>query len=193
MDQCLHSFEVASGDTVFVPAGTVHTIGEGVLLAEVQQNSDTTYRLFDWGRPREVHVEEALASAYFGPRSPDKVPPQVVSDDGYVERRLLVRCPYFAAESIAAMGTFTLDVPPPVPFRARTAGDAPSGTPDIAPGGAVPAVLHVLTGTAELRPFRRGVAPVVVGPGTTVLLPPRDEAFEIVPGATVLRALLFRG
>lgn len=172
VESCLHSFEVASGDTVYVPAGTVHTIGAGVLLAEVQQNSDTTYRLHDWGRPRELHVAEALESIHFGPRSPDKVPPQTIHDDGRVEHRLLVRCPFFSAESIVAMGTFTLDAPP-----------SASG---------IPAVLHVLSGEGELRPFRRGVAPVAFVPGTTMLLPPADEAFELVPGATVVRALVFR-
>lgn len=173
----LHSFEVASGDTVFVPAGTVHTIGAGVLLAEVQQNSDTTYRLFDWGRPREVHVREGLESVHFGPRSPDKVPPQTIADEDHVEHRLLVRCPQFAAESVVAMGTFTLDVPL---------------APGIAPADAVPAVLHVLAGSGELRPYRRGVAPVAFAPGDTMLLPPQDEAFEVVPGASVVRALVFR-
>jgi mannose-6-phosphate isomerase len=172
IEQVLHSFEVASGDTVFVPAGTVHTIGAGVLLAEVQQNSDTTYRLWDWGRPREIHVREALESVRFGPRSPDKIPAQVVEDDGQLQRALLVRSPFFTAESIVAMGTFTLDVPESE--------------------GRVPAVLHVLGGEGELRPFRRGVAPVRFRRGETILLPPRDDSFEVSPGASVVRALLLR-
>lgn len=172
VEEVLHSFEVVAGDTIFVPAGTVHTIGAGVLVAEVQQNSDTTYRLWDWGSAREVHVREALESVHFGPRSPDKVPPQIVEDDGRVQRALLVRSPFFTAESVLAMGTFTLDVP-----------DS---------GGRWPAVLHVISGEGELRPFRRGVAPVRFRRGETILLPPRDEAFEVVPGASVVRALLFR-
>jgi mannose-6-phosphate isomerase len=173
VESVLHWFEVASGDTIFVPAGTVHTIGAGVLLAEVQQNSDTTYRLFDWGSARELHVREALESTHFGPRSPDKVPTQLIDDDGQVERQLKVRCPYFAAEFVTGMGTWTLDVPP-------------SAT-------RVPAVLHVLSGEGELRPFRRGVPPVPFRRGDTLLLPPRDESFEIDQGANVLRALLIRG
>lgn len=170
VEDCLHSFEVSRGDTIFVPAGMVHTIGAGVLLAEVQQNSDTTFRLHDWGRPRELHVAEALESIHFGPRSPDKVPPQLVLDDGQVQRTLLVRCTHFAAESVEAMGTITLDVEP-----------RPSGWPT---------VLHVFAGSGELRPFRRGVAPVRFAPGDTVLLPPSEDAFEIDPGGTVLRGLL---
>ncbi len=52
--------EVHRGDTVFVPAGTIHAIGPGLTLCEIQQNSDITYRLFDYGRPRELHLEKAL-------------------------------------------------------------------------------------------------------------------------------------
>jgi mannose-6-phosphate isomerase len=66
IEQCLHGYEVRAGDCVFVPAGTVHTIGEGVVLAEIQQTSNTTYRIDDWGRldpdgkPRTLHREEDL-------------------------------------------------------------------------------------------------------------------------------------
>jgi len=63
---CLYQFEPAVGDCVFLPAGTVHALGEGLLVAEIQQSSDTTYRLFDWnrlgtdGKPRALHVAAAL-------------------------------------------------------------------------------------------------------------------------------------
>ena len=64
-DQTLESLlvylPVTSGDMIFVDAGTVHAIGPGVVLLEVQQNSDVTYRLYDYGRPRELHVEAGLA------------------------------------------------------------------------------------------------------------------------------------
>lgn len=68
---CLCRIPVAPGEFYNIPAGTVHAIGAGVLLAEVQQASDTTYRLYDWGRvdtdgkPRALHVEQALASIDF--------------------------------------------------------------------------------------------------------------------------------
>lgn len=57
----LRRIPVSSGDVVFLPAGTVHTLGAGLTLAEIQQPGDITYRLFDWGRPRELHVEQGLA------------------------------------------------------------------------------------------------------------------------------------
>ena len=58
--------EVAAGDVYYLPAGTVHAIGPGLSLVEVQQNSDTTFRLFDYGRPRELHLERAIAVAVGG-------------------------------------------------------------------------------------------------------------------------------
>ena len=60
MEQLLNWINVRQGDLIYVEAGTVHTIGPGVIIVEVQQNSDTTYRLYDYGRPRELHVQEGL-------------------------------------------------------------------------------------------------------------------------------------
>ena len=63
---CLHRIEPKSGDCIFIPAGTVHALGEGLVVAEIQQASDTTFRLFDWnrvgadGKPRPLHIEQAL-------------------------------------------------------------------------------------------------------------------------------------
>ena len=67
LELCLHKIEPQAGDCVFVPAGTPHAIGAGLVVAEIQQASDTTFRLFDWnrvgadGKPRELHVEQGVA------------------------------------------------------------------------------------------------------------------------------------
>ncbi|MFM9059243.1 MAG: type I phosphomannose isomerase catalytic subunit [Planctomycetaceae bacterium] len=81
----LHSFTPRPGDCVFIPAGTVHAIGAGLLVAEIQQSSDVTYRLHDWGRvgadgrPRQLHVEAGLeAVTRFGPVGP--VAPTATAD-----------------------------------------------------------------------------------------------------------------
>ena len=58
---------VAEGDVIFVPAGTIHAIGAGLVIAEIQQRSDATFRIFDYGRPRELHVEHAVSVANPGP------------------------------------------------------------------------------------------------------------------------------
>lgn len=70
---CLKEVTVEAGDSFYIPAGTVHALGAGVLVAEIQQNSDTTYRLFDYhrpgldGKPRELHIEDSLhVTAYEG-------------------------------------------------------------------------------------------------------------------------------
>jgi mannose-6-phosphate isomerase len=86
------------GDFVYLPAGTVHAVGGGVLFAEIQQTSDTTYRLFDWnrvdahGKPRALHLEQAFASIRWdqGPIDP------IAADDA--ARQQLVACPYFEVE-----------------------------------------------------------------------------------------------
>lgn len=62
--------EVKSGDFVYIPANTVHAIGAGITLIEVQQNSDITYRLYDYGRPRELHLDMAIAVAEGRPHDP---------------------------------------------------------------------------------------------------------------------------
>jgi mannose-6-phosphate isomerase len=78
----VHTIRVNSGDAMFLPAGRFHAVGAGNLLVEVQQNSDTTYRVFDWnrldehGRPRTLHVEQALASIDFGDVGPTLVQPK---------------------------------------------------------------------------------------------------------------------
>jgi mannose-6-phosphate isomerase len=61
IEELLDWFDAHPGDTFFIPAGTVHAIGGGLVLCEIQQNSDVTYRLYDYGRPRELHLEPALA------------------------------------------------------------------------------------------------------------------------------------
>lgn len=60
LDKCLKYVPVEKGDFVFIPAGTVHAIQGGLRILEIQQPSDITYRLYDWGRPREIHIEKGL-------------------------------------------------------------------------------------------------------------------------------------
>ncbi|KAB2654227.1 MAG: mannose-6-phosphate isomerase [Verrucomicrobia bacterium] len=69
--ECFHRAKVRAGDSMFLPSGRVHAIGAGLVIFEIQQNSDTTYRVFDWnrvgldGKPRELHVPQSLASIDF--------------------------------------------------------------------------------------------------------------------------------
>jgi mannose-6-phosphate isomerase len=89
------------GDVFFIPAGTVHAITEGLLLYELQQNSDTTFRLYDWGRvdaagnPRALHIEQATQVADTVARQGYRIPPLRITHVSHVED-YLVACKYFA-------------------------------------------------------------------------------------------------
>ncbi len=98
--------KASTGDVIFVPAGMIHAIGPGLVLAEIQQRSDTTFRLFDHGRDRELHIEHGVAAAHAGPAE-DQAPPQRLSD----VRTLLVASPYFVLERfiLAAGSSWELD------------------------------------------------------------------------------------
>lgn len=95
IEQLIDWIPVQAGDTVFTPAGTVHALGAGLVVCEIQQNSDTTYRLYDYGRPRELHPEEALAVADLGPARHRPVPAGKLRDG---ELKRLLSCPYFVTD-----------------------------------------------------------------------------------------------
>jgi mannose-6-phosphate isomerase len=115
---CLHSFEPRSGDCLFLPAGTVHAVGGGVLMAEVQQTSDATFRLYDWGRtdaqgrPRQLHVEQALACVDWNrgavaPARAEGYPRHGQEAAGPVDQPL-VRCAFFHLDYVRDSGPFAL-------------------------------------------------------------------------------------
>jgi mannose-6-phosphate isomerase len=86
---------VLAGDVIFVPAGTIHAIGAGLVIAELQQRSDVTFRLFDYGRQRELHIENAMVVASAGPADRQMRTRQLTA-----QRRLLVSSPHFEFERI---------------------------------------------------------------------------------------------
>jgi mannose-6-phosphate isomerase len=103
VEDCLNRVPVSAGDAIFVPAGTAHTIGPGLMLCEIQQNSDLTYRVYDYGRrnpdgtTRELHVEKAMAVINFGEQRGRKVRPARAAAHGG-EIIHFVACKYFALE-----------------------------------------------------------------------------------------------
>lgn len=103
VDGLLERWGVRSGDAFFVPAGTPHTIGPGMILCEVQEYSDLTYRVYDYERldasskPRELHVEKALAVMNFGEFAGGRVAPVEVWR-GALKKTYLAACRYFAVE-----------------------------------------------------------------------------------------------
>jgi len=73
IEQLMDWRPVQAGDFFYVPAGTIHAIGAGITLLEIQQNSDITYRLYDYGRPRELHLDDAIAVSLRGPYAEQRV------------------------------------------------------------------------------------------------------------------------
>jgi mannose-6-phosphate isomerase len=169
LERLLHSFVVQPGDCVFVPAGTVHAIGAGVLLAEVQQSSDITFRLYDWnrvgadGRPRELHVERALRCIDFSRGPVNPVTPRPISSAADGEQ--LVNSEYFAIDRYRNAAPFSL------------------------PSGEEPHVLMALSGSGRLKTSDGSLSLTV---GQTVLLPAEREAVRIEPieELTILDAYL---
>ena len=109
---CVSTLEARTGDSLFVPSGRVHALGRGLLIYEIQQNSDTTYRVFDWnrmgldGRPRTLHVAQSLRSIDFS-----DVEPALAHGDG-----VLAECPHFRVTRVRtghhmARGRFRLIMP----------------------------------------------------------------------------------
>ncbi len=91
----IHEIPVKKGDSIFIPSGRLHAIGAGLVIFEIQQNSDTTYRVFDWnrvgldGKPRELHIAESMASIDFS-----DIEPPIDTPDGSV----IARCAHFVVE-----------------------------------------------------------------------------------------------
>ncbi len=177
IEDCLHRVEVQPGDCIFIPAGTVHAIGEGILLAEVQQSSDVTYRLSDWGRmgsdgkPRQLHLEESLACIDWdrGPVNPTKPRSLVSLREGFGYR--------YETDEIAACEYFVLH---------RHSGTIPF---PLHQHGCFHALM-VLDGTGELV---CGFERISLKRGASVLIPAVcSEDIELVPDGnlTVLDAFL---
>ncbi len=86
---------VERDEAVLVPAGTIHAIGAGLVIAEIQQRSDATFRLFDYGSQRALHIDDAVGAAFAGPALPQRAPKQLS-----VVRRLLAVSRYFVLEQV---------------------------------------------------------------------------------------------
>lgn len=100
----LHYIPTSKGDSLFIPSGRLHAIAEGNLILEIQENSDTTYRVYDWGRlgldgkPRELHIKESLLSIDFNDIKPSKIPASS-------ENSILAHCPEFRIQKFCLQDT----------------------------------------------------------------------------------------
>lgn len=100
------SVPVKKGDVFFIEAGTLHAIGKGILIAEIQQNSNTTYRIYDYGRvgadgkPRQLHIDKAVEVTNLCPAKP--YPKTESFEENGAVKRLLSKCEYFTVYSVDA-------------------------------------------------------------------------------------------
>jgi mannose-6-phosphate isomerase len=164
---CLHKFEPRVGDCIFIPAGTVHALGAGLVVAEIQQASDTTFRLFDWnrlgpdGQPRQLHVAESVAAIDYsaGPVQPQVPQP---TDRPFVER--LVVCDKFVLDRWRLEGT--------EPAKQRIIG-----------GDERFHILSVLTGTATIF---SGTGSEPLHLGQTLLIPASAGPCQVTADSTTV-------
>ena len=167
-EDCLEHVAMRAGDAIFVPAGTAHTIGGGLVLCEIQQHSDITYRVYDYnrrdaqGKLRDLHIEKALQVIQFGEQSGGKVDP-VRIERGAVTETYFVACRYFATEKWE--------------FAERVASTTSPEHFDL---------LIILEGQGSIR---WGGESVEYAPAQTWFVPAALGAYQLTPGArtTVLR------
>jgi len=145
----VHKIRVRPGDAVFLPAGRCHAVGAGILLIEVQQNSDTTYRVFDWnrvddkGKERQLHVDQALQCIDF-----DDVAPKLVEPQG----ELLLRNELFEVQKWNLTASREISSQRQFAIVCCLSGAIRCGDADLSPGGSflVPAALS----DQPLQPLR---------------------------------------
>lgn len=160
LSDCVHAFQAQPGDCFLIPAGTIHAVGEGILLAEIQQTSDVTFRLHDWGRlgsdgrPRQLHVEQALKCLDFSRGPVNPIQPRIVQgiSDNRVEE--LVTSEHFVIRRHTGSHDWQLE--PTGGFR----------------------ILMLIKGDAELA-WLEGVESLTVG--DTILIPATCPNCRLVP------------
>ncbi|MGA3082101.1 MAG: type I phosphomannose isomerase catalytic subunit [Terracidiphilus sp.] len=154
LEKSLHVLDVAAGEMIFVDAGTVHAIWPGSILLETQQNCDLTYRMYDYGRGRELHIAKSLEATRLTTRA-GKVSPKAMAD-----RTILMDGEYFRIERIPVTGS-------------RTGASLP-GNGETAPGLQY---LFVAAGAARLA--GAGFEPVELPMGAIAAVPAASPEFAV--------------
>jgi len=153
LEQSLNVLPVSKGEMVFVDAGTVHAVWPGSIILETQQNSDITYRMYDYGRPRELHVEKSLEAMRFQTRA-GIVPPRELED-----RTILIDVEYFRVERI--------------PVRSRQSATLPG------PGEAPATLSYLFTAAGWGALVGSGFEPLKLLPGRIIAVPAASPPFTL--------------
>ena len=165
VESLMHRIDVHAGESYYLPSGTLHALGAGVVVAEIQTPSDTTFRVFDWnrvdrktGKPRRLHVEQALECIHFGPEQ----------EEAFAARPSLGAGVWSQVERLVACPSFVVD-------RAMLDAGAERDIPY-----AEPVVWMVLEGRGAVR-YGRGDHHVSFQRGDTLLLPAALERGRVAP------------
>ena len=161
---CVNSVPVKKGDVFFIESGTLHAIGRGILIAEIQQNSNTTYRVYDYGRvgadgkPRQLHVDKALEVTSLEP--PAAEVKNFAADTSVSSQEYIAGCRYFSVDKLECRGEAKVEVPER-------------------------SFLHLLVisgeGTAEFAG-----SSIALRKGTSVFVPAGTEAFNIKGNSSMI-------
>ncbi len=154
LEASLNAVPVAAGDMIFVDAGTVHAIWPGPILLETQQNCDLTYRMYDYGRPRELHVEKSLEATRLVTCA-GKVAPTALAD-----RTILIDTEYFRVERIPIAGSRS--------SAERPGSDEPA-----------PSLAYLFAAAGSARITGEGFEPVELPTRGIVAVPALSPAFEV--------------
>jgi len=164
-EELLNWLNVFAGDMIYVAGGTVHTLGPGSVIVETQQQSDTTYRLYDYGRPRELHLRNGLAAVKERVASGKVVRPAPVQLAGGHNRRApLVAAPYFVVDRFEIKDALELS----------TRDDS---------GKSSVQILVAIEGCGLVEPS--GMQPVTLAKGDAVVVPASIEKFGVRPQWTL--------
>jgi mannose-6-phosphate isomerase len=159
-EELLNWINIYPGEMIYVAGGTVHTMGGGAVLVETQQQSDTTYRLYDYGRPRELHLDRGLASVKTGVRSGKVIRPAPVTIDGKSRRSPMVSAPYFTVD--------LFELKTPYDFSTRDGSGKTSAQ-----------ILVAIDGLGVVE--SKGRDPVTLAKGDAVVVPAALEEFSVRP------------
>lgn len=163
-EEVLNWLNVYTGDMIYVAGGTVHTLGPGSVIVETQQQSDTTYRLYDYGRPRELHLKAGLAAVKLQVASGKVVRPAPTTVSGSNNRRApLVAAPYFVVDMFEMKDAQELS----------TRDDC---------GKSSAQILVAIEGCGVVE---AGAEPVTVAKGDAVVIPASIENFTVRPQWTL--------
>jgi mannose-6-phosphate isomerase len=164
-EDLLNWLNVYAGDMIYVAGGTVHTLGPGSVIIETQQQSDTTYRLYDYGRPRELHLKDGLAAVREHANSGKVIRPAPVQLHGSNNRRAsLVSAPYFVVDMFETKEALELS----------TRDDS---------GKSSVQILVAVEGCGVVEP--QGMEPVTLAKGDAVVVPACIEKFSVRPQWTL--------